>query len=514
MSIEQRLIDETRELIAAVRVGYSVTTAGNELQIVAESFDESEMVQRAKEDQVDGSATVTLSEDGMTALVSLFPLRGFGKSLDPDAVYEQLHEAGVVYGIRNDIVEESLFTCNTDRLALHSVEVAYGLPPSHGMPEHLRLVDRADPGGDNSTQTATDEPVDHRARSVFPLVEAGATLAVIEPEISGYDGTTVTGTVIPHQMRSQTSPEPGENVKISDKEVVAEISGLLHLEGGIIAVEPTLPLAEGIGYHTGNIDFDGDVMLGGRIADGFTVSCTGTLVATVTIDGFGISCGALSGSKGLICHGDTTVSVTGDASLRFVQNARIRVGGTLRVTHSVLKSDITAHNRVELAHGSSIVASTIRAGLGAEVFSIGAASAAASEIYLGIDFGIDERLATIRDQTLALSRKLREVRLANSRGEGSKGLTTLAEDLTAAIAVLAGEAGDLVSHLDRDEDATLFVHGAIHAGTYIEICHRSHLVERSTSRCSFRLDRKTGTILVEPLGKSAKGNKHDTNTGS
>ena len=510
MNSEQKLIDESRDLIGAVRAGRSAVRANGSYPESGLPIAEDGVVQRAVEDQVDGSVSVSIADDGMTAYISLYPPQGFGRPLDPSDVYTQLHEAGVVYGIQSELVEAALFTSTTERTALHSVEVAFGDSPRDGVAEHLRLTER-EPA---HTESSEREPVDHRVRCTLSIVKTGEVLAVVEPEVVGCDGTTVTGNTTLHQTRATPILAIGENVEVVDGEVVAAISGLLHLEGGVISVKPTLLLARGVDYHSGNIDFDGDVVLGGRVADGFTIACTGTLASSVTIDAYGITCGALTGSRGLIGHGDATVSVRGDTTLRFVQNTSIRIGGALRITQSVLTSRITAYDSVELAHGSSVVGSTIRAGLGAVVFNVGSNGAAASEIYLGIDFGVDDRLAVIRDQTLALSEKLRDVRLLLAHGERTTPLIELERDVNAAIATLAEEAGSLVSHLDRDEDARLVVHGTIHAGTYVEICHRSHVVERSVSRCSLRLDRRSGSVVVEPLGAETIGRKHDTRTRS
>lgn len=501
MNAAERLLNESRELISVVNGRRSdIANYGDQIP-AAPSLDEQEIVQRTTEDQVDGTVAVSISDDEMTGFISIYPPQGFGRALGPTDVYERLADAGVVFGIQSELVEASLFVCNTERVSLFSVEVAFGLPPRHRVPQHHRLLER--PSRDVH-EHGTDR-VNYRAFSDLPLVHAGDALAVIEPETEGRDGTTVTGGAIPHPTRKTRTYTHGPNVETAGETVLATISGVLHIEQSVISVSPTLTLLQGVDYHTGNIAFDGDVVLRDRVADGFTVACTGALIASVTIDAFGISCGTLSSCQGVIGHNGGEVSVTTDASLRFVQNARIRVGGTIRVAQSVLKSHITAHDRVELAHGSLVVGSTIRAGLGAVVFHIGRAGSAASEVFLGIDFSVDERLATIRDQTLALSRKLHEVRIAEVSGEQAQHLRTVEHELQAAIGVLAEEAGELVTQLDRDEDATLVVHGTMHAGTYIEICHRSHIVERTIGRCVIRLDRKTGTIVTEPLGKQGRG---------
>jgi hypothetical protein len=53
--------------------------------------------------------------------------------------------------------------------------------------------------------------------------------------------------------------------------------------------------------------------------------------------------------------------------------------------------------------------------------------------------------------------------------------------------------------MDRNDEASIVVRGTIYAGTYIEICHVSHIVARSLSKVRYSLDKKHGTVQAEPL---------------
>jgi hypothetical protein len=173
------------------------------------------------------------------------------------------------------------------------------------------------------------------------------------------------------------------------------------------------------------------------------------------------------------------------------------------ITASALSSHITAATTITLGPGSTVIGSTLRAQTGVIAFNIGAPGAASSEIYLGIDFRVDARLAKIRDQTVALTGKLQKIRLALQHGSSrQRQLEQLEFDIRSAIARLAEEAGQLVSILDRDDEVELEVRGTIYAGTYVEICHRSYLVEHTTGRCRFRIDKSRGCVVQESISKS------------
>ena len=311
---------------------------------------------------------------------------------------------------------------------------------------------------------------------------------------------TVTGRELPFRVIHGEGLKPGENTVLQGNELRATADGLLHTRGSTVSVSPTLVLEGNVDYHTGNINFGGDVLLSGRVGDGFTIECTGLLHAASTLDAHGISCAKLIARRGLIGHNNKVTRVAGSASIGFVQNARLDVQGQVAVKASVLNSHITSTERIRLGPGSTVIGSVLRAQTGIEAANIGARGAAASELYLGIDFGIDERLSTIRDQTVALTERLQKVRRALEYGSSCrKELQQLETQLRAAMAQLSEEAGELVLQLDRDDEAELVVRGTVHPGTYIEICHRSYLVERKLTGGRFRIDKLLGALIFDPL---------------
>lgn len=525
MHNDSRLVQETRSLIDSVRQSRSTArfVRGGVAGRSEESRDPStrpdrsrvsvdEAVERSSVDTVDGSVEITVADDRMSASASFYPPRGFGRPIEPSAVHERLAMCGVTSGVSSEVIDAAIETCNLERSTLHAIEVAFGEEPVDAVPEHVELVERrpADGGtdsGEADRDGAGDEParIDHRSRSSLVLVREGDIIARIVPAVEGRPGATVHGEQIANATTRMPVLAAGENTVADGNDILAGLSGLLKVEHSVISVSPTLLLRTGVDFATGNIDFNGDVLLSDRIADGFTLRCSGTLHAATTIDAFAVECGGLVCSQGVIGRTAEPTVVRGDAKMRFVQNARLDVGGTLRVSHSALKAHLTAHDRIEFGARSTIIGCTIRASAGATVFDLGAPGAAVSEVYLGIDFEVDERLAEIRDQTLDLSKRLRDVKLATRHDPTNVDLPQIESEIAVTIAALADEASDLVAHLDREEDAELVVHGTVHAGTYVEICHRSYLVERTMKRCGFRIDRARGAVVVEPLSETGRG---------
>jgi uncharacterized protein len=263
-----------------------------------------------------------------------------------------------------------------------------------------------------------------------------------------------------------------------------------------------------VDFGTGNIDFHGDVLLHGRVAGDFTIACTGTLRSMQTLDVYGVQCGALECRQGVIGHRDAVLSADGPVQARFLQNVTVQAADTVAVATSMLAARITTAGTIRLGRNSTVIGSILRASDGVEAYNIGSPGSAATEIYLGIDFDIDHRLADIRDYSMALGKRLRDVRLRlrhTDNGDGRKELQNLEQELRNTITRLGQQASDLVHGLDRNENAELVVRGTVYTGTYIEICHRSFHVDRPMKNCRIYLNRKKGLVEAEPLNAQHAG---------
>ena len=73
----------------------------------------------------------------------------------------------------------------------------------------------------------------------------------------------------------------------------------------------------------------------------------------------------------------------------------------------------------------------------------------------------------------------------------------LRDKLQAALHKMNEAAGNLVFHLDKNEDAKIVVRGTVYPGVYIEICHVSYIVNHRMTGVCFKLDKAKGKVVVE-----------------
>jgi len=84
-----------------------------------------------------------------------------------------------------------------------------------------------------------------------------------------------------------------------------------------------------------------------------------------------------------------------------------------------------------------------------------------------------------------------------SSPETAARLAELHGKIAKAIHQMNAAARGLVKKLDKNESAEVSVRENVFPGTYIEICHVSHIVAKPLRSVTFRLDKAKGKIVVE-----------------
>ena len=78
------------------------------------------------------------------------------------------------------------------------------------------------------------------------------------------------------------------------------------------------------------------------------------------------------------------------------------------------------------------------------------------------------------------------------------------EDMGYSVQTTTRSARSLVAGLDRNEGATVAVHGFVSPGTSVEICHVSHFITRTERFVTFSLDKAKGKIAEARSGATKK----------
>tara|TARA_R110000868_G_scaffold268953_3_gene528365 strand:- start:24766 stop:26511 length:1746 start_codon:yes stop_codon:yes gene_type:complete len=224
--------------------------------------------------------------------------------------------------------------------------------------------------------------IDFHKLQEFVVVEQGVELARVAPHTLGTPGEDVLGMPIAPQAGKPFSFSAAlTGAAISDDDdnlLIATVKGHPVILQDGVSVDPTLVLPN-VNLASGNIDFDGSVLVKGSVASGYEIRATGDVVVKDTVDKATIIAGGnISVANGIIGEDRTAklkkrpmamsvegeqapeeesfetlqmgayLEAAGDIVARFVNMAELKTGQNIEVREYLMHSRVSALGSVLL----------------------------------------------------------------------------------------------------------------------------------------------------------------------
>ncbi|MDA8410141.1 MAG: FapA family protein, partial [Treponema sp.] len=264
-------------------------------------------------------------------------------------------------------------------------------------------------------------------------------------------------------------------------------------------VEEVFVVKGGVDYHTGHIVFPGDVVVEGKVGDGFKVWSGASILCKFTLDAFDVNAKKdLVCLQGILGHGSGHVRAGGQLNAKFIENCRVAVRGDIHVQTAIMASRVYSLGVIDLGEKGAIVGGETWAVHGIKAARLGNQAKQRTVLHVGVDFTVQQRLdqANERLRTLALRAQQIDVYAANHPGVDA---ARLHAEAAKAVEETRNLIISLLPTLDGDENAFVEVTGDIWPGTMIEICRGEIAVTKPLRNCRFSLDKAAGKIVVEGL---------------
>ncbi|MEI6389137.1 MAG: FapA family protein, partial [Spirochaetota bacterium] len=342
-------------------------------------------------------------------------------------------------------------------------------------------------------------------------VKKGEVLGHLVPASAGRAGCDLQGRELVPSRSHKENWAAGAKVLIEDGELRAEVDGLLVRANFQLSVEEVFLVKAGVDYHTGHILFPGDVIIEGKVADGFKVWSGGSILCKTTLDAFDINAKKdLVCQQGIIGRKNGQVKVGGNIAAKFIENCRVACRGDIQVLSAIMGAKVFSLGIIDLGEKGVIMGGETWAVHGLKAARLGNQARQRTLVHVGIDFTVQQRLdqANLRLRQLAFRAQQIDAHVStHPEVDGAalhRQVDKLVEETRASI-------NDLLVKLDGDDAAIVEVRGEIWPGTIIDICRVEISVDQLLKGCRFRLDKVAGRILVERLAgsegekKAAKG---------
>jgi uncharacterized protein (DUF342 family) len=337
--------------------------------------------------------------------------------------------------------------------------------------------------------------VDFREIDRFKTVAKGQAIARRIPPGLGEPGFTVGGETLQAGPGPEASFRRGMNTTVSEdgNELLASIDGHITMHDGAISVEPVLRVRD-VDFKTGNINFNGSVVIQGSVVDGFSVHAKNDILVSGTVGAARLESGGnIVIQGGLLGAKKGALTAAGDIHAKFIDDAIVTADRSVMVSEYIMHSQVTAGRKVVLrGTKGTIIGGLIRAGEEIQARTVG------SPRYDGKTLleagpvvrrthtlpGLQAKLREEWQRYREVQRNLRTLRMARERAgtlppdrQAVEGRLLQARDVTRRRArELAQEAKILKQELKGMIKSRVVVWDTIYPGVKIQIGNQSHNV--------------------------------------
>ncbi len=355
--------------------------------------------------------------------------------------------------------------------------------------------------------------INYRERMRYIHVQEGQKILTVSPPTQGEPGRDVKGRTLPATDGEWKRPLAGENVRAENNqlEMYAGVDGLIEFDGERVHIRRVLKVID-VNFDTGNIRYDGDVQIEGKVQEGFTVEAQGS----VSIEGDLEAANVLA--KRVHVHGNTRggSSIVSQTSIevRRIESALCRAEKDVTVLEDAVNLNVFCGGRLHLPKGT-LAGGKIHALKGAEVLHLGGRHGDATKIIVAPDScelpSLDHVNATLQDRKEKLERirgplgplkdnpKLVE-QLPAGRKEAVKKLLSACSQLEFDLDVYMAERNKILAPLIENLLPTVKVLGSISKGVSFNLLGISWVCpETKKGEFKITLNRAKDAILCEEV---------------
>jgi uncharacterized protein (DUF342 family) len=352
----------------------------------------------------DSRCIIEVSDNEMKAFMTVIPPKPRGRLLDIDDVLEALNDKGVVYGIKHDVIQESL----EEEVYNVPILVGEGKRSENGADAKIVYNFRTE----KKVHLEEDEKgqVNFKDLDLVENVVAGQLLATKSQATEGTPGRTVTNKILEAKPGVDVELNPGKNTELSADgvSVIAMINGQVVLSNDKINVEPIYEIKGDVDIHTGNILFLGTVIVHGNVEDGFSIKAAGDIEIKGSVGKCLLDAeGDISIKQGVMGKLGGSIKSGGNLASKFLEQVNVVAEKSVLVQDGIMHCDVDATEKV-ICFGkrATIVGGRIRAGEIVNTKTLGSVSFTETVVEVGVDPKSRQRLFEIEKEKTELESKL------------------------------------------------------------------------------------------------------------
>ena len=362
-----------------------------------------------------------------------------------------------------------------------------------------------------------DGTVDFKNLDNITLAKKGEVIAELVPPTKGEDGYNVPGEVLEGKEGKPTPMPKGKGTVLSEDgtKLLAETDGRIIYAEGKISISEVYEIKGDVGNATGNINFNGSVVVRGNVTTDFSVRATGNIEVFGIVEGAEMYAGGnILVSNGISGVNKAIVQANGNITSKSIQNATIDAKGDV-FAEAIMHSNVKSMGKVEIGGQKGLlVGGKIQCHNGILAKVIGSYMGTKTEIHIG---GDSDFLGEYNDylneyneikvkykeniEHLELMMKKRKKEQSGETSENVRNslLNTIntTNEMKTQMDALKLKIDELRTLVETDVSlAVLSVESIAYPGTHLRIGNAKTVVEKEESRVVFR--NSDGIITLSP----------------
>ena len=297
-------------------------------------------------------AYLYITKDRMAAWFYVIPPFNDGPDITEEDLKTVLNQEHVSTGI----LDESLKSIIENKVYGQTVLVAKGILARNGIDgsikDHfkrdLKLEFKEDENGS----------VDYKKLNNIQSVREGEVISSITLAVPGENGITITGQSYPCTIRGTDVSVPvGRNTALTEDRtlLISQKTGHVTFVNGKFQVDPILQINGNIDNSTGNLNYDGDILITGDVRNGFSVKATGRIDIRGSVEGAQITAqGSITIASGMSGNGRGTLTSDSDVKCRYLEHCTVTAKGNV-YAESIINSKIESGQDIIVTSGMGVI---------------------------------------------------------------------------------------------------------------------------------------------------------------
>lgn len=451
---------------------------------------------------VNESVWIIVDEEKMFAKGRFYPASTNGAKITKDDIVGALVSSGVKYGLD----EQAIAAFLSEREYCKDYILAKATPVTQGKDAVITYHFNTDLT--LKPKRNDDGTVDFHQLDIISHCNKGDMLATLTPMDPGKPGIDVCGNVIRPLKVNNKALRHGNNIYLSEDglNMYSSVSGHVSLTDGRVFVSDMYEVPANVDASTGDIVFEGNVVIHGNVINGYSVRARGDIEVNGVVEGAYLEAGGqIVLKRGMQGMNKGILRANGNIITKFLENAEVYAGGYVS-TESILHSKVSAKGDIIVGGKRGFVTGgEIRSATLISVKTAGSQMGTVTLLEVGIDPAIIQEYrelekkitSMIKDkeklaQALAIIRKKLDLGIAldNEKKEFLMQITKNNITLEAQIKESKKRCEDLRIEMDNaNTSGVIKVSESVYPGTKIVISNVVYFVREEIKFSKFMRDR-------------------------